>query len=88
MEKRESVRNIIKFNFSNFILFKQELQDRILALTNERNDYETTTMTANERIKQIEHVKQVNISIEKINIFIWDFRVSKIDINNQKMKNH
>ncbi|CAF4871988.1 unnamed protein product [Rotaria sp. Silwood1] len=36
----------------------QELQDRIQILTNERNDYQSITITTNERIKEIELSKQ------------------------------
>ncbi|CAF0778826.1 unnamed protein product [Adineta ricciae] len=35
-----------------------ELQSRIAALTNERNDYQTTTVITTERIKEIENAKQ------------------------------
>lgn len=41
----------------------QELQERILALTNERNDYQTTTVATAERIREIENVKQVTIGM-------------------------
>ncbi|CAF4219947.1 unnamed protein product [Rotaria socialis] len=37
---------------------ESELQDRISALTNERNNYQTVTVTTTERIKEIEHAKQ------------------------------
>ncbi|CAM4742274.1 unnamed protein product [Rotaria magnacalcarata] len=37
---------------------ESELQDRISALTNERNSYQTVTVTTTERIKEIEHAKQ------------------------------
>ncbi|CAF3879009.1 unnamed protein product [Rotaria sp. Silwood2] len=37
---------------------ESELQERISALTNERNDFQTATVTTTERIKQIEHAKQ------------------------------
>ncbi|CAF1396130.1 unnamed protein product [Adineta steineri] len=36
----------------------EELQDRIQALTTERNEIQITTQTTTERIKQIEHAKQ------------------------------
>ncbi|CAF0908578.1 unnamed protein product, partial [Rotaria sordida] len=35
-----------------------ELQDRIQILTTERNDYQSITITTNERIKEIEHARQ------------------------------
>jgi hypothetical protein len=36
-----------------------------MALTNERNDFQTTTVASAERIKEIEHVKQVKIVLIK-----------------------
>ncbi len=43
-----------------FLSLLQELQDRIQALTTERNDYQSITVLTKERIKEIEHAKQVN----------------------------
>lgn len=66
MEQRESVSKQKKktcFKFFFVVDFNQELQDRISALTNERNDYQIATVTTTERIKEIENAKQVNIYI-------------------------
>ncbi len=79
---------IVQFHHIDFYS-NQELQNRISALTNERNDYQTTTITTTERIKKIENAKQVKFLYEETYLISnLPSRVPKIDIRNQKMKSH
>ncbi|CAF2956264.1 unnamed protein product, partial [Rotaria sp. Silwood2] len=59
-KENEFNQNYQKFN-NEIMQLRQtndELQGRIQVLTTERNDYQSITITTNERIKEIEHAKQ------------------------------
>ncbi|CAF3906000.1 unnamed protein product [Rotaria sordida] len=56
-EKEEFQKEMIEFK-KLMEMRESELQERLSALTNERNDFQIATVTTTERIKQIEHAKQ------------------------------
>jgi macrodomain Ter protein organizer (MatP/YcbG family) len=58
-------------------------------LTTERNDYQTINITTNERMKEIQHAKQVNLEINKkifrnTFIFLQEHQEDLVDLINEK----